>query len=68
MLANARYGATSTYWPRLGQGIFRVQMLDAYLRLSITYQRACAVTRQRSLVVLEAAHVRAYLWGSRLMS
>ena len=44
------------YRPRLGQGIFRVQVLDAY-------QRACAVTREHSLVVLEAAHVRAYADG-----
>jgi len=51
-----RYGAPAMYRPRLGQGIFRVQVLDAY-------QRACAVTREHSLVVLEAAHVRAYADG-----
>lgn len=52
----ARFGAPATYKPRLGQGIFRVQVLDAY-------QRACAVTREHSLVVLDAAHVRAYADG-----
>jgi len=51
-----RYGPEATFLPRLGQGIFRVQVLDAY-------QRACAVTREHSLVVLEAAHVRAYADG-----
>ncbi len=52
----ARYGAPALHKPRLGQGIFRVQVLDAY-------QRACAVTREHSLVVLEAAHVKAYADG-----
>lgn len=51
-----RYGAAVLHRPRLGQGIFRVQVLDAY-------QRACAVTREHSLVVLDAAHVRAYADG-----
>lgn len=39
--------------PRLGQGIFRVQVLDAY-------GRACAVTGEHSLPVLEAAHIVPY--------
>jgi putative restriction endonuclease len=51
-----RYGAPMMYTPRLGQGIFRVQVLDAY-------QRACAVTQEHSLVVLDAAHVKAYADG-----
>lgn len=51
-----RYGEPVMYRPRLGQGIFRVQVLDAY-------QRACAVTQEHSLVVLDAAHVRAYADG-----
>jgi putative restriction endonuclease len=51
-----RYGAPTTYQPRLGQGIFRVQVLDAY-------DRACAVTREHSLPVLEAAHIRPYATG-----
>ena len=49
----SRYGAPATYLPRLGQGIFRVQVLDAY-------GRACAVTQEHSLPVLEAAHIRPY--------
>jgi putative restriction endonuclease len=37
--------------PRLGQGSFRVLITD-------TYQRRCAVTQERALPVLEAAHIR----------
>jgi putative restriction endonuclease len=48
--AGPRYGSPSVYLPRLGQGIFRVQVLDAY-------GRACAVTGEHSLPVLEAAHI-----------
>jgi hypothetical protein len=39
--------------PRLGQGGFRVAVTDAY-------GRACAVTGEHSLPVLEAAHIRPY--------
>jgi putative restriction endonuclease len=51
-----RFGAPATYLPRLGQGIFRVQVLDAY-------DRACAVTGEHSLPVLEAAHIKPYAKG-----
>lgn len=51
-----RYGAPVLVKPRLGQPIFRVQVLDAY-------GRACAVTRERSLPVLEAAHIKPYARG-----
>lgn len=51
-----RYGPPRLYQPRLGQGIFRVQVLDAY-------ERACAVTGEHSLPVLEAAHIRPYSEG-----
>jgi putative restriction endonuclease len=51
-----RYGEPSVYLPRLGQGIFRVRVLDAY-------GRACAVTQEHSLPVLEAAHIRPYASG-----
>ena len=54
--ANPRFGAPILYRPRLGQGIFRVQVLDAY-------GRACAVTREHSLPVLEAAHIKPYAKG-----
>lgn len=38
---------------RLGQGAFRVLVTDAY-------QRRCAITGERTLPVLEAAHIRPY--------
>ncbi len=38
---------------RLGQGAFRVIVTDAY-------QRRCAITGEKTLPVLEAAHIRAY--------
>lgn len=38
---------------RLGQGTFRVVVLDAY-------GRQCAVTRERALPALEAAHIRPF--------
>jgi len=38
-------------WQRLGQGAFRVLVTD-------TYERRCAVTREKALPVLEAAHIR----------
>jgi putative restriction endonuclease len=52
----ARYGAPTLHVPRLGQGIFRVKVLDAY-------GRACAVTGEHSLPVLEAAHIKPYAAG-----
>lgn len=51
-----RFGAPVLHRPRLGQGIFRVQVLDAY-------GRACAVTGEHSLPVLEAAHIKPYADG-----
>jgi len=48
-----RYGAPHAVAPRLGQGSFRVSVLDAY-------GRACAVTTEHSLPALEAGHIRAY--------
>ena len=39
---------------REGQGAFRIRILDAYLR-------RCAVTGERSLPVLDAAHIQPYL-------
>jgi len=54
--AESRYGEPALVALRLGQGIFRVSVLDAY-------ERACAVTREHSLPVLEAAHIRPYSEG-----
>ena len=46
----ARYGEPALIRPRLGQGVFRIIVTDAY-------SRRCAVTRERTLPVLEAAHI-----------
>lgn len=51
-----RYGEPVLVSPRLGQGIFRVSVLDAY-------NRACAVTGEHLLPVLEAAHIMPYSQG-----
>jgi len=49
----ARFGAPQLILPRLGQGAFRVLVTDIY-------QRRCAVTQERTLPALEAAHIRPY--------
>lgn len=49
----ARYGEPQIIKPRLGQGAFRVLVTD-------TYNRRCAITRERTLPALEAAHIRPY--------
>jgi putative restriction endonuclease len=51
-----RYGPERLVRPRLGQGIFRVAVLDAY-------GRSCAVTTEHSLPALEAGHIRPYSKG-----
>ncbi|MCC7034683.1 MAG: HNH endonuclease [Acidobacteria bacterium] len=48
-----RYGQPIVIRPRLGQGGFRVAVTDAY-------DRACAVTHEHSLPVLEAAHIKPF--------
>jgi putative restriction endonuclease len=48
-----RYGAEYLMRGRLGQGAFRVLVTDAY-------KRQCAITGERTLPVLEAAHIRPY--------
>jgi putative restriction endonuclease len=50
---DARYGEPQLVRPRLGQGTFRVAVTGAY-------GGACAVSREHSLPVLEAAHIRPY--------
>jgi putative restriction endonuclease len=52
----ARYGDPVMVRPRLGQGGFRLAVFDAY-------GRACCVTGEHSLPVLEAAHIRPYASG-----
>lgn len=49
----ARYGEPHLVRPRLGQGAFRVLVTDNYLR-------RCAITQERTLPALEAAHIRPY--------
>jgi putative restriction endonuclease len=44
-------GRVVPVWQRLGQGAFRVLVTD-------TYERRCAVTREKALPVLEAAHIQ----------
>lgn len=48
-----RYGNPILVHPRLGQGIFRVAVTDAY-------GRACAVTTEHTLPILEAAHIKPF--------
>lgn len=49
----ARYGNPIVVRPRLGQGTFRVLVTDAY-------NRRCSATGEKTLPVLEAAHIRPY--------
>src|ERR1035441_5124362 len=49
----AKFGAPQIVKPRLGQGAFRVLVTDAY-------QRKCAISGERTLPVLEAAHFKPY--------
>ena len=51
--ATPRYGEPHLVAPRLGQGTFRVAVLEAC-------SRACCVTGEHSLPALEAAHIRPY--------
>lgn len=51
-----RYGSPYLLAPRLGQGGFRVRVTDAY-------DRACAITTEHSLPVLEAAHIQPFREG-----
>jgi putative restriction endonuclease len=47
------FGDPQLHRPRLGQGAFRVLITDLY-------GRQCAVTRERALPALEAAHIRPF--------
>lgn len=48
-----QYGKSLLVKVRLGQGAFRVLVTDAY-------QRRCAISGERTLPVLEAAHIKPY--------
>jgi HNH endonuclease len=51
-----RYGRPTLVAPRLGQGSFRALVTDAY-----SYR--CAISKERTLPVLQAAHIRPYAEG-----
>jgi len=51
-----RYGMPTLIRPRLGQGAFRVAVLEAY-------GRQCAFTRGKVLPALDAAHIRPFADG-----
>jgi putative restriction endonuclease len=48
-----RYGAPQIMRPRLGQGAFRLTVTDAY-------ERCCAISGEKTLPILDAAHIRSY--------
>ncbi|MGH8222308.1 MAG: HNH endonuclease [Woeseiaceae bacterium] len=52
----ARYGSPILVRPRLGQGLFSLEVRDAY-------RGACTVTGEHSIPVLEAAHIKPYASG-----
>ena len=51
-----RYGAPTLVRPRLGQGAFRVLVTDVC-------ERRCAVSGEKTLPILDAAHIRSYADG-----
>ena len=51
-----RFGEPRLVKPRLGQGAFRILVTDIY-------ERKCAITQERTLPALEAAHIRPYSDG-----
>jgi putative restriction endonuclease len=51
-----RFGEPVLIRPRLGQGEFRILVTDIY-------KRRCAVTKEKTLPALDAAHIRPYAEG-----
>jgi putative restriction endonuclease len=51
--SGARFGEPHLIRPRLGQGAFRFLVTDIY-------RRRCAITEERTLPALDAAHIRPY--------
>lgn len=51
--ASNRYGEPILTLPRLGQGAFRILVTDVY-------QRRCAITKERTLPALDAAHIKPF--------
>lgn len=57
-----RYGKGTIIHPRLGQGAFRVMVTDVY-------HRRCSITGEKTLPVLDAAHIKPYtMKGPNLLS
>jgi putative restriction endonuclease len=56
VVEGARYGAPTLVRPRLGQAGFRWMVGSAY-------ERRCAITGERTVPALEAAHIRPYAAG-----
>jgi putative restriction endonuclease len=52
------FGKPQIVLPRLGQGLFRVLVTEVY-------SRKCAITAERTLPVLEAAHIKPYSLAKR---
>jgi putative restriction endonuclease len=52
-IAADRHGKPTLIKPRLGQGAFRLTITDSY-------ERRCAVTGEKTLPILDAAHIRAF--------
>lgn len=48
-----RYGEPVLTFPRLGQGSFRILVTDAY-------QRRCAISNEKALPALDAAHIKPF--------
>lgn len=48
-----RYGKGYVIRPRIGQGLFRVSVIEAY-------HKRCSITGEKTLPVLEAAHIKPY--------
>lgn len=48
-----KYGTGQIIYPRLGQGAFRILVTEAY-------NKKCAITGEKTLPVLDAAHIKPY--------
>jgi putative restriction endonuclease len=58
LVESSTYGEPTLVRPRLGQGGFRILITD-------TYERRCAITQEKALPVLEAAHIRSVSQGGQ---
>ena len=56
LVPGGRFGTPTLIAPRLGQGAFRLAVTDAY-------ERRCAVSGEKTLPILDAAHVKAHAAG-----